>query len=230
MLAWLKTWLIRTRTPVDELSLPTWEALHPSVRDDLRAAGVTATDFAWLGRRRGDLLNFYWALKRKGLWRHIGFRQPSHEVGFNGLRFHPRSDTTALLSDLRANATFTDLRQTCRGRFNSRLHPEQYNFSENDTPVASLHFNFNEGATADVHFDYFNAHAPGGWPLIAHAFWEYPLKWLVDYSNAEDIRRCLHTRDGCDPWQVVCLNHSGICSARASSVSHGKRKISEPAD
>ncbi|AEP11540.1 hypothetical protein Cabther_A0783 [Chloracidobacterium thermophilum B] len=202
----LRTWLARTRTPIDEPSLPTWDALHPSVQAELGVAGVTATDFAWFGRRRGDLLNFYWALKRKHLWQHVGFEQPNQEVGFNGLRFHPRYGTASLLSDLRADATFTDLRQTWRGRFNSRLHPERYNFSENDTPVASLHFNFDDADTADVHFDYFNAHAPGGWPLIAHAFWEYPLKFLVDYSNAEDIRRCLHARDGYDPWQVVRRN------------------------
>ncbi|MGQ9896233.1 MAG: hypothetical protein ACUVR8_01540 [Acidobacteriota bacterium] len=203
---WLQAWLTRTRTPIDDQALPTWDVLHPSVRSDLRGAGVTATDFAWFGRRRGDLLNFYWVLKRKCLWKHIRFRQPSQEVGFNGLRFHPRQGTESLLSDLRADNTFTDLRRTYRGRFNGLLHPERYNFSENDTPVASLHFNFDEVGPADVHFDYFNAHAPGGWPLVAHACWEYPLKFFVDYSNAEDIRRCLRSRDGYDPWQVVCSN------------------------
>ncbi|MFQ3580770.1 hypothetical protein J8C06_03965 [Chloracidobacterium validum] len=195
--------MARTRTPIDERELPSWAALLPSVRDSFEVAGVTPTDFAWFGRRRGDLLNFYWALRRKRLWRHVTFKQPNLEVGFNGLRLHPRFGTDELLADLRADATFTDLRQTYRGRFNSRLHPERYNFSENDTSLAALHFNFDDDATVDVHFDYFNAHAPGGWPLIAHALWEYPLKFLVDYSNAEDIRRCFQARDGQDPWQVT---------------------------
>ncbi|OYT72205.1 MAG: hypothetical protein CFK52_06005 [Chloracidobacterium sp. CP2_5A] len=200
---WLSAWLARTRTPIDERALPSWEGLLPALREELASAGVTPADFAGLGRRRGDLLNFRWALKRKGLWRHIAFKRPNVEVGFNGLRFHPRFGTGALLADLRADATFTDLRQTYRGRFNSRLHPERHNFSENDTPTASLHFNFDDDATADVHFDYFNAHAPGGWPLLAHACWEYPLKFLVDYSNAEDIRRRLRQRDRQDPWEAA---------------------------
>jgi hypothetical protein len=199
----LKKWLAQTRTPLNEQELPTWDALRPSVQTAFENSGVTDAEFAQLGRRRGDLINFYWALERKRLWRHVYFERPTLEVGFNGLRFHPRYGTASLLADLCADATFTNLRQTYRGRFNSRLHPEQYNFSENDTAVASLHFNFSEATTADVHFDYFNAYAPGIWPLIAHAFWEYPLKLFVDYSNAEDIRRCLHARDGCDPWQVV---------------------------
>ncbi len=200
---WLGAGLSRTRTPIDERELPAWEDLLPVVREAFAAAGVTPTDFAWLGRRRGDLLNFYQALGRKCLWQHVTFRQPNREVGFNGLRFHPRYGTGVLLDNLRADATFTDLHRTYRGRFNSRLHPERHNFSENDTPTASLHFNFDDAATVDVHFDYFNAHAAGGWPLLAHAFWEYPLKFFVDYSNAEDIRRRLRARDGCDPWQAV---------------------------
>ncbi|MCS7080380.1 MAG: hypothetical protein NZ585_10065 [Chloracidobacterium sp.] len=199
----LSVWLAKMRTPIDESELPAWDDLLPSVRVAFVNAGVMPTDFAWFGRRRGDLLNFYQALQRKQLWRHVTFKQPNLEVGFNGLRFYPRYGTDALLSDLRADATFTDLRRTCRGRFNSRLHPERYNFSENDTATAALHFNFDDETAVDVHFDYFNAYAPGGWPLLAHAFWEYPLKFFVEYSNAEDIRRCLRARDGCDPWRAT---------------------------
>lgn len=203
MRRWVSAWLAQTRTPIDERELPAWDDLLPSVRETFLAAGVTPTDFAWFGRRRGDLLNFHWALRRKDLWRHVTFRRPNQEVGFNGLRFHPRYGTGRLVDDLRADATFTDLRRTYRGRFNSRLHPERHNFSENDTATAALHFNFDDDATVDVHFDYFNAHAPGGWPLLAHAFWEYPLKFFVDYSNAEDIRRRLRARDGRDPWRAA---------------------------
>ncbi len=196
----IRRWLERTRTPIPEPDLPTWEALPDRVREDFANAGITPRDFLWFGRRRGDALNFHLALGVHGLWDMVTFTEANAQMGFNGMRFHPRHGTAALATALRDNPGFTDLNRTLRGRYNGLLHPEFHNFSENVPHVAPLHFNFDDGGTVDVHFDYWNAHAPALFPILAHALWEYPLKFLVDFSNAEDIRRALRDHHGRDPW------------------------------
>jgi hypothetical protein len=189
-------------TAIDEASLPAWKELMASAQRDFLAANVTERDFLWLGRRRGDAINFRFAFARHDLWEIVWFRQANSELGFNGIRFYPRFGNADLLRRLRGNSAFADLSQTVRGRYNGLLHPERHNYSETVPHRASLHFNFNDDGPADAHFDYFNAHARSLWPAVAHAVWEYPLKFLFEYSNAEDVRRCLRQRYGEDPWTI----------------------------
>ncbi len=196
----IRRWLERTRTPIPEDELPAWDDLTDAVRDDFAQAGITPRDFSWFGRRRGDALNFHCALGVHGLWEMVEFKEANAEMGFNGMRFHPRHGTEALVTKLRDNPGFSDLNRTWRGRYNGLLHPQRHNFSENGPRVAPLHFNFDDGGAVEVHFDYWNAHTASLFPILAHSFWEYPLKFLVDFSNAEDIRRALRERHGRDPW------------------------------
>ncbi|HMW01295.1 MAG TPA: hypothetical protein PLL06_21855 [Acidobacteriota bacterium] len=188
---------------VNESELPTWSQLPEPVQVQFTAANISQPVFdSQLNRRRADCLNFYAALTVHGLWECLFIEVPSREVGLNSILFRPQPDPRTLLERIKSNPAFTNLKTTIRGRINSLLHPEEFNYSENIPWKASLHFTFNADGLAFVHFDYYNAHAASVWPVIGHAGYEYPLKFVMsEFSTAKDIQLCLNERFGRNVWQ-----------------------------
>lgn len=189
-------------SPIDETELPYWSDLPGFLQESLQRANLDPALFNHeLGRRRGDVLNFWAALSAHNLWERIFIENPRQEMGFNGISFQPQPNSAALQEQLKANPSFSDLTQTWRGTINRFFHPEKYNFSENVPFRAPLHFTFNDSGPAGVHFDYFNAHATSVWPLLGHALVEYPCKFWWEFSNAKDIQECLNLRFQRNVWK-----------------------------
>ncbi|MBX7220425.1 MAG: hypothetical protein K1Y36_10810 [Blastocatellia bacterium] len=188
--------------PVNEAALPWWRDLPAGVRLQLERANLNAIVFdEFLGRRRGDVLNFYAALSSHDLWKFLLIEHPNQEMGYNGLQFNPQPTPTRLFETLCGNRGFSNLNRTWRGYINRWFHPETFNFSENRPATASLHFTFNETGPASVHFDFYNAHTPAVFPILGHTLLEYPTKFWREFSNAGDIHQCLNCRFARDVWR-----------------------------